>query len=314
MQTDSRGESARISASLRQGWLYGVLAYVLWGALVLYWPLINAANPLEIFAHRVVWSCVMLVLLVIVARRTKHFTAIFRDRRARGLLAVGSLAMALTWLLNIWGVNFGRVIELSIGAFISPLMIVLLGVLFMRERLTRMQWLALAVTAVAVVVLTLGYGRFPWLALSVAFLFSVYGLLKKLARVEAIESLAYETVILAPAALGYLIFITVTGSSTFTTEGWGHAALLVASGVAATTPLLFFSAASVRISMVSIGVLQYIVPIMQFLLGIFWFREEMTTARWVGVALVWVALVLFTTSALTHNRRQLRLAAESSGL
>ncbi len=304
MPTEHSAARMDRSPSSKQGWVYGISAYVYWGVMTAYWPLLSAAGPLEIFAHRVVWSCVTLVILVFAARRTRQLLAIVRKPRARVLLIVASLANAITWVLNIVAANFGYVIELSIGSFISPLLIVLLGVLVFRERITPTQWAALGIALIAIVVLTIDLGRLPWIALSVAILFSIYGMLKKIAGVEAIESLAYETLCIVPIMLVFLLVQGAAGDQTFTTNGWAHALLMVGSGLVTVIPLLLFSAATVRIPMVSIGLLQYIIPVLQFLLGLYWFREEVGTLRWVGVWLVWLAVILFSASAVHQYRRQ----------
>lgn len=296
----------------RRGLLLGVAAYLIWGAFPLYWPLLEPSGPVEILAHRMVWSLVVMGLLVAVLRRGPALRALLSDRRTTLLLVVAAVTITSNWGTYIYGVNNDRVVETSLGYFINPLVTVLMGVLVLGERLRPLQWWALAIGFVAVVVLTLDYGRPPVVALVLAFSFGTYGLAKKSAGVGAIESLAFETAVIAPFALGYLVWLGAAGRSHFTGEGAGHVALLVASGVVTAVPLLFFGAAATRVSMTTLGLLQYLAPVLQFLLGITVLGEHMPPGRWVGFALVWLALAVFTVEALRHRRRTLALVAQTS--
>lgn len=296
----------------RRGLIFGVAAYTLWGAFPLYWPRLEPAGAVEILAHRILWSVVTMAVIVVLMRRWSSMVAVLRDRRATLLLAVAAVVISVNWGTYIWGVNNGRVVEASLGYFINPLVTVLMGVLILGERLRRLQWVALGVATVAVVVLTVEYGRPPWVALTLAFSFGTYGLAKKQANVGPIESLSLETLFLAPVAGLYIAWLVATGSSNFGTHGIGHALLITTAGIVTAIPLMLFGAAAIRVSMVSLGLLQYLAPIFQFALGVLLFREDMPLGRWVGFGLVWVALVLFTFEALTHRRRQLRLIAEAS--
>ena len=222
--------------------------------------------------------------------------------------------IAVNWGTYIWGVNNGHVVETSLGYFINPLVTVLMGVVVLGERLRTMQWVAMGIATVAVVGLTVEYGRPPWVALVLAFSFGSYGLAKKKANTGAVESLTVETLVLAPVAAGYLLWLGAQGTSTFTTEGAGHVLLVVGTGVVTAIPLICFGAAATRVSMTTIGLLQYVAPTIQFALGVFLFGEPMPAMRWVGFTLVWLALAIFTFEALTYRRRQLRLTAEASAL
>jgi len=296
----------------RSGFFLGAAAYLLWGAFPLYWPLLEPAGAVEILAHRVAWSVITMGIVLVLARRVPHLRAILRDRRARRLLAVAAVLIAVNWGTYIWGVNNHRVVETALGYFINPLVTVVMGVVFLGERLRRWQWIAVGVAAAAVIGLAVEYGHPPWVALALAFSFGSYGLLKKKAGVEAVESLTFETVVLAPLALAYLIWLGAHGQGHFTSEGPGHAVLLMTTGVVTAVPLLCFGAAAIRVPMTTLGLLQYVTPILQFLLGITVRHEEMSSARWAGFALVWVALTVFTVEATRHHRRQLALAAEAS--
>ncbi len=295
--------------------MLGVAAYTLWGAFPLYWPLLEPAGAVEILAHRVVWSAVTIGLLVFVLRRVGRFRALLRDRRRLLILSAAAVVIAVNWATFIWGVNNGRVVETSLGYFINPLVTVLMGVFILGERLRALQWAAMGVATIAVVVLTVEYGRPPWVALILAFSFGTYGLAKKTAGAGAVESLALETALLAPLALGYLVWLASQGTGHFGAEGSGHALLLMSTGIVTAVPLICFSAAAIRVSMVTIGLLQYLAPTLQFALGVLWFHEDMPAVRWVGFILVWIALAMFTAEAITHHRRrQLRLAAQASAI
>jgi chloramphenicol-sensitive protein RarD len=298
-------------SSSRQGFLYGVTAYLLWGGFPLYWPLLEPAGSVELLSHRIFWSAVTLAVLVLVLRRTRQFAALFRDRRVFGLLTIAAVVITLNWGTYIYGVTNDRVVETSLGYFINPLVTVLMGVLILGERLRRLQWLAIGIGALACVVLTIDYGHPPWVALVLACSFGTYGLAKKQAGAEAIESLTLETLLVTPLALLYLLWLSTQGQSSFATEGAGHALLLMSAGLVTAVPLLCFGAAAIRVPMVTLGLLQYLAPILQFLLGVLWFHEAMSTGRWIGFALVWVALAIFTVESLRHRRRSLRLAAEA---
>ena len=286
-------------------------AYLLWGGFPLYWPLLEPAGAVEILAHRILWSLVTMTVLVVLLRRTRQLRALVADRRVFLLLALAAVVITFNWGTYIYGVTHDRVVETSLGYFINPLVTVLMGVLVLGERLRPLQWMAIVVGALACVVLTVDYGHPPWIALVLAFSFGTYGLAKKQAGAEAIESLTLETMLLAPFAAAYVAWLVARGDSTFGTEGTDHALLLVTTGLVTAVPLMLFGAAAIRVSMVTLGLLQYLAPILQFFLGVLHFHEEMSPGRWAGFALVWVALAMFTVESVRHRHRQLRLAAEA---
>ncbi|KRF16679.1 protein rarD [Nocardioides sp. Soil797] len=298
----------------RLGFLLGVAAYTLWGAFPLYWPLLEPAGAIEILAHRVLWSLVTVALLLVVLKRGPALRAIIGNRRVRRLLGVGAVVIAVNWATYIWGVNNGHVVEAALGYFINPLVTVLMGVLILRERLRPLQWVAAGIAAGAVVVLAVDYGRPPWVALVLAFSFGTYGLAKKQANTGAVESLAFETIVLAPVAAAYVAYLVASGNSAFGTEGIPHALLITTTGIVTAVPLICFGAAAIRLPMVTLGLLQYLAPIFQFALGVLLFHEDMPPGRWIGFVLVWVALSIFTFEAINHRRRQLRLAVEASAI
>lgn len=296
----------------RRGFLLGVAAYAMWGMFPLYWQLLEPAGAVEILGHRVVWSCLVMAVLVLVLHRREQVRAIWQDQRVRLLLTVAAAVITVNWTTYIWGVNNGKVVETSLGYFINPLVTVLMGVVILHERLRPLQWVALGIASGAVVVLAVDYGRVPWVALVLAFSFGSYGLCKKTANVGATESLTYETAVITPFASAYLIWLASTGRSDFAASGTWHALLFLTTGVVTAVPLICFGAAATRVSMVTLGLLQYLAPTLQFALGILYFHEAMPAGRWVGFTLVWIALIIFTTEAITHRRRQLRLTVEAS--
>jgi chloramphenicol-sensitive protein RarD len=288
----------------RLGVILGVSAYVMWGAMPLFFPLLQPAGAVEIIAHRVVWSLLFCLLLLVVMRKLPAYRAAFRSRRTVGLLAVAAVLVATNWTVYVYGVLSGHVLDAALGYFINPLVTVLLAVLVLKERLRPAQWVALGIGTAAVVVLTIGVGRLPWIALTLASSFGLYGLVKnRVGRdVEALPGLAVETTLLFPVALGYLVLLGATGVGTYTTDGAGHALLLASSGVITALPLLLFSAAARRLPLSLVGMLQYLAPVLQFLVGLLVFHEHMPPARWVGFSLVWLALVVLSVDALRALR------------
>lgn len=286
----------------RRGIVYAVVAYVIWGLFPAYWPLLKPATSVEILAHRMVWSLLVVVALLAVRRHWSWFRELLRQPRKLGLLALAALFITANWGTYIYAVNIGHVVEASLGYFINPLVSVLFGVMIFRERLRRWQWTAVALGFVAVLVLAVGYGAVPWLALVLAFSFGFYHLIKKSVNIGAAESLAVETLVLFAPALGYLGMLESAGTGTFGDHGLGHALLLVGGGVITAVPLLFFGAAAIRVPLSAMGVLQYIAPILQFLFGVLVVRETMPPARWAGFAIVWLALAIFTWDGLRAGR------------
>jgi chloramphenicol-sensitive protein RarD len=288
----------------RRGTLYGVLAYLCWGLFPLYWPLLEPANALEILSHRVVWSLVFVVAVLTARRQWSWVRYYIADRRRIALLSTAALVIAVNWYVYIWGVNHDHVVETSLGYFINPLVTVLMGVVILGERLRRLQWVATGIAAVAVIGLTVDYGRPPWIALTLAVSFGCYGLLKKKANAGALESLTVETAVLVVPAFVYLLVITANGSGDFGHDG-GRTALLIGTGVITAIPLLFFGAAATRVPLSTLGLLQYLAPTLQFLCGVVVYAEPLPIGRLLGFTVVWTALAVFSYDALAHRRRVL---------
>ncbi|MFD9699269.1 EamA family transporter RarD [Lentzea sp. NPDC059081] len=283
-----------------RGVTYGVLAYVLWGLFPAYWPLLAPAQPIEVLAHRIVWSFVILAIAVAFLRRWRPLL----ELSGKGWLIVTAAAVLITvnWGTYIYAVNSNHVVEAALGYFITPLVSVALGMIFLKERLRLIQVVALAVVVVAVIVLTVDYGRLPVVTLVLACSFGVYGLLKKKVPLDAVSSLTAESAVIAPVALVYLL--TLGSANTFTGAGTGHALLLVSTGIVTVVPLLLFGAGARLIPLTTMGMLQYLAPVLQFVWGVFVVHEPMPASRWVGFALVWLALLVFTADALRNRRRQ----------
>ncbi|HVM27953.1 MAG TPA: EamA family transporter RarD [Mycobacteriales bacterium] len=287
----------------RRGTLYGAGAYLLWGLFPLYWPLLQPSSALEVLAHRILWSLVVVAVLLAVLRRLSYVTAALRDPQKAWRLALAAVVIAINWGTYIYGVSTDQVVETSLGYFANPIVTVLMGVLLLGERLRPGQWAALGLAFVAVVVLTVENGRPPWIALVLAFSFGTYGLLKKTAGVGAVEGLGIETLVLLVPAGVFVAWLGVSGGGTFGSEGPGHAALLALSGLITAVPLLLFGAAASRVPLTTLGILQYLAPTLQFLIGVLLYDEPMPRAKLLGFCLVWVALALFTSESFRNSRR-----------
>jgi chloramphenicol-sensitive protein RarD len=290
-------------AEKRRGVVYGTAAYLIWGLFPLYFPLLEPANPVEIVGHRIVWSLAAVLALLALGAGFAAFRKLVTDRRRALLIALAAVLVGVNWGIYIYAVNSEQVIEAALGYFINPLVSALFGILVFRERLRPWQGAAFALGTVAVLVLTIDYGALPWIALSLAFSFGSYGLVKKIADVGSAEGLALETLVLLAPALGYLIALEASGTGTFGHESGGHTLLLIAAGPVTAIPLLLFSASVTRVPLTVIGMLQYLTPSLQFLVGLLIFGEDMPASRWIGFTLVWAALAILSADALRAARR-----------
>jgi len=283
---------------VKRGVWLGAVAYSLWGLFPLYWTRIESVPALEIIAHRIVWSFVVLIVMIWIAeiRRARHTAG----SGGVGLLvvsirpyAIASVLIGLNWYLYVWGVNHGLVVGTSLGYFITPLVNVLLGVVILRESLRPAQWLAVAIAAAGVAYLSIAYGSVPWISLALAGTFGTYGLVKKRAPLPAVSGLTLETGILFLPALVYLIALEVAGSGAFFHSSTAVTLLLAGAGIVTTIPLLLFASAAKQIPLSVLGILQYISPTIQFLLGLFVYREPFTRVQLFGYTAVWIALAVF---------------------
>lgn len=290
----------------RIGLLNGFAAYGMWGLVPLFWPLLKPAGATEILAHRMVWSLAFVGVALLVVRRWAWAGELLRQPRRLALVVVAAAVITVNWGVYIWAVNSGHVVEASLGYFINPLVTIAMGVLILKERLRPVQWVAVGVGFAAVLVLTVGYGHPPWISLCLAFSFATYGLVKKKVNLGGVESLTAETAVQFLPALAYLIWLSAHGHATFASEGTGHAALLASTGIVTALPLVCFGAAAIRVPLSTLGLLQYLAPVFQFLLGVVYFDEAMPPERWAGFGLVWLALVLLTADAWRFARRPKR--------
>jgi chloramphenicol-sensitive protein RarD len=286
----------------RRGYLYGFLAYALWGFFPIYFKLLKPSPPLEILAHRVVWSVVFISLLLTGMRNWHFVRRLVHDRRLLLGITLAGVLIGVNWATYIIGVNSSRVVETALGYFITPLVVVLLGVTVQRERLRAWQWIAVGVGGAAVAVLTVDYGHLPYIALVLAASFGSYSLVKKRLSLPPAQGLFVESAVLALPALAYLGYLNVTGGAKFGHVSAGHTALMVLSGVATAVPLLMFAASANRVPLVGLGILQYVAPILQLACGVLIFHEPMPAARLAGFGLVWIALIIFTVDGIRGAR------------
>lgn len=288
----------------RGGLLYGLAAYGFWGLMPLYFRLVGAVAPVEILAHRILWSVVLVALILTVWRRWPDLASSVRSGRAVRLLLLSALLVAANWLVYIYGVWTQRVMQTSLGYFINPLFSVVLGMVFFRERLRRGQWAALVLASAGLVYLVFTVGELPWIALALTVTFGLYGLIRKITPVDGLIGLAIETMLLAPAALAGLAVGITQGSATFGNNDRMTDGLLLLSGVVTTIPLLCFGQAARRLPLSTLGFLQYVAPSMQFLLAVLVFKEPFEPALRISFALIWAALAIFTADALWNRSRR----------
>jgi len=277
-------------------------AYVLWGLFPFYFALLDSVSPLEVVAHRVIWSFVLLSIILLITKSWSQVRDIVRNRRAAATLAAAAVFLAFNWGIYVYSVATNQLVEASLGYFINPLVSVALGVLLIKERLRRLQWVAVGIAGVAVLELTWSYGQVPLIGLGLAFSFGIYGLLKKVVGAKALPALTIETGSLLPVALIYLVSVELLGIASFASTGWEIGILLILLGPVTTLPLLAFGAAATRIPLSTLGLMQYFTPTFIFLVGIFVFGEQMTPSSWFGFSLIWIGLVLFSVDALRAAR------------
>jgi chloramphenicol-sensitive protein RarD len=296
-------------SSVRRGFLFGIAAYLGWGFFPLYFKLLEPAGPKEILAHRIVWSAVFMALVLAGLRRWRFLRELARQPRRLAGIALAAVLIGVNWFGFIYGVSTRQVVEISLGYFITPLVSVVLGVMVLRERLRRMQWVAVGVGSVAVVVQAVDLGRLPWLALMLAGSFGLYGLIKKQLGLPAAEGMFVESAMLLLPALVYLVVLAGSGDATVGRTSVAHTVLIVLAGVMTAIPLMSFAEAANRVPLTALGILQYIAPVMQFTTGVLIFHEPMPPARLAAFALVWLALVVFTWDGLRQRRTRLASAA-----
>lgn len=300
---------------VRTGTIYGFLAYASWGVLPLYFQALAPAQAFEILAHRIVWSLVFCLILVTLNRDTSWVPIVLRHPRRLMLLTLAAFLLAINWGVYIYAVTSGNVVESSLGYFINPLILVLMGVFILQEQLRRLQWWAVGLGTVAVLIISINYGRLPWIALTLACSFATYGLIKNRvgADIGALPSMTIETVVLVPFALTGIVWIERSGNGTVTTEGPGHTLMLLSSGIVTAVPLILFAAAARRVPLATMGLLQFFAPVLQFICGVAVFGEIVPVSRWVGFGLVWLALVVLTIDTIRTSRSRHRPVLQAAG-
>jgi len=289
---------------MNKGIWYGIGAYVTWGLFPIYWKWLHHVPALQLLGHRILWSFLMLFVAILTSRQWNIFRAAVLAPRVLRIYLAAAVLVGINWLVYVWAVNAGFIVETSLGYYINPLLNVLMGVLFLHERMRSLQWVPLGLAAVGVLYLTFAYGSLPWIALTLAFSFGLYGLVKKTAPLGSLYGLTLETGLLFLPALLYLLYADATGQGAFLHTGAISDVLLVGAGLMTTIPLLMFASAARRIPLSLVGILQYIAPTLQFLLGVLVYREPFTHAQFIGFGIVWIALILFGVEGFLASRAQ----------
>ncbi len=292
--------------TLNVGIIYALLAYLLWGVLPIYWKMLDEVNAGGVLAHRIIWSFVFLVLMIIFTNQIKAFfkaaALIFNSKKTIMILFAASIVISLNWLTFIWAVQNDFVIQTSLGYYINPLISVVMGIIFLKERLSLAQALAVGLATISVLYLTFSYGVFPWVSLILAFSFATYGLLKKFISINSIYSLTIETLFITPIALIFLIFFNQNNTQ-FIDFSTLTISLLIGAGIATAIPLILFGRAVQDLSLSFIGILQYLAPTIMLILGIFLYNESFTKAHFISFTLIWIALIIYLASSLLDNSK-----------
>ncbi|SIS94809.1 EamA family transporter RarD [Alicyclobacillus vulcanalis] len=298
----------------RKGLWYAFLAYAGWGLLPAYWNIFERMSPYELLSYRMVFSALTIWAWVAMARRTQSVASVMRDGRRARWMALGSLMITINWLTFIVAVNTGHVVESSLGYYINPIVNVIFGLLLFRERLDAWQWGALLVAGLGVAIMIAAYGQVPWLALSLSGSFGLYGVVKKRVEADAVQSLTWETTLALPLAVAYLVFTFTAHRVTVTQLAGWQMAMLALSGVLTALPLLLFAMAAKRLHLATLGMVQYISPTLQLVIGLFVDREPFTRADAIGFSCIWMALILYTFSLIRTERRFRRCLADDPAL
>ena len=297
---------------MNRGIIYGVAAYGIWGFFPVFWKLLVHVSPLELIYHRIIWSFLMLLAIIFFLRRWTSFREQAFTLKRIGIYTVSALLVGVNWLLYVWAVNSGHIVECSLGYFINPLVSVLLGVIFLRERLRLLQWVSIGFAFAGVLFLSVLYGSLPWIALSLAISFGLYGFIKKTAPLDSLNGLTLETGVLFLPVLVLLCVSELDGRAAFMNMGIGTDILIILTGLVTTVPLLLFSAAAQRIPLSLLGILQYMTPTIQFFLGVFIYKEAFCGMQFIGYAIIWAGLLIFMADAIASSRRPpLVVVAES---
>ena len=287
---------------MNKGIWYGIAAYAMWGFFPIYWKFLHEVPALQVIGHRIGWSFILLLIYILATKQWSNFRSVSFNRKTLGIYAIAGVLLSINWLIYVWGVNAGFIVETSLGYFINPLLSVSFGVLFLREKLRPMQWVPVGIATIGVIYLTVTYGHLPWIALSLAVSFGLYGLVKKLSPLGSVYGLTLETGIVFPIALIYLTFVQTNGSGAFLHDGAIVDILLIGAGIVTTIPLLMFASAAKQIPLNMVGILQYLAPTFQFLIGVFIYKEPFDHNHLIGFSIVWVALVIFAAENIIARR------------
>jgi chloramphenicol-sensitive protein RarD len=287
---------------MNKGILKGIAVYILWGFFPIYWKMLHQVPALQVIGNRIVWSFLLMAAVLFFTHQWTSFRLAAASPRIIGIYSIAAVLLTINWLVYVWGVNSGFIVETSLGYFINPLVSVMLGVFFLHERLRITQWIPIVIAALGVAYLTYAYGRLPWIALTLAFTFGFYGLVKKLAPLGAMYGLTLETGIVFPIALVYLLVVGLRGSGAFLQEGPLTTLLLIGAGPVTTVPLLLFASAAKEIPLTIVGLLQYIAPTLQFLIGVFIYKESFDRSLLVGFIIIWIALIFFWVENFLSHR------------
>jgi chloramphenicol-sensitive protein RarD len=292
---------------MNKGVLLAIGAYGLWGVFPIYWKTIDVVPAGQILSHRIIWSFVFLSIIILIKKDLSAFRHAIRSKKILATFSVVAVLIGVNWLTYIWGVNAGFIVETSLGYFINPLVSVLLGVIFLKERLRSLQWLPIILAALGVLYLTISYGALPWIALVLAFTFGLYGLIKKTTPLNSLHGLSLETGILFLPALFFLLFTEGQGTGVAGHTSWTITLLLILTGIITALPLLLFASAAKQINLSTLGILQYIAPTMQFLIGVIIYGEPFTRSRLIGFSIIWAALLIYSLEGIMERHRSAQI-------
>lgn len=300
MGTETSEQAAHRTIS---GLIFGGASFLIWGISPLFWKALGHVPAFEIVLHRIVWSFVFLLPLILIRKKWSAFAATLKNRRAMLTLLASTLLVSCNWLLYIWAVNAGHLLQASLGYYINPLVNVFLGMVFLGEKLRRPQAFAVLLAALGVLYLTFFFGQFPWVALALAFTFGLYGLIHKTMSVGSLVGLSIETFLAAIPASIYLIYLGQQGSGSFLNQGTGTDLMLMASSLVTAVPLLFFSFGARRLQLSTVGILQYLAPSCMFLMAVFLFDEPFFKAQIISFCVIWTALAIYSTDSVRYYRQ-----------
>jgi chloramphenicol-sensitive protein RarD len=290
-----------------KGAILAITAYTLWGVFPVYWKAVQTIPAYELVCHRIIWSLSFLLLIVLVKKDWRRIYSQYRIKKNILTVIITAILLAVNWLIYIWAVSADYLVEASLGYFINPLINVILGVIFLKEALRKWQWASIGIAACGVLFLTFMYGAFPWIGLSLALSFGFYGLLRKIAPLNSVQGMSIEMSILIVPALIFLIFLEISNQGALRHASLSLTGLVLLVGIITVIPLLLFTSAAKKITLTTLGIIQYITPSLQFMLGVFMFHEAFATERFIGFCIIWSALLLYTLESVHYYKKNVRL-------